>query len=288
MPADPIASASSAFWAKKQSASASTTASSHNFPISSDDVFNAIFSLFDTGTDSSEPFTRQSTDRPDTDADEGSAEDYYAEAPDDGASEETASIDAGLWQWPSSSSSATHNNNMVRPRGKKTLAGGGGLDLDLDGEADLSLALFDAETGELNGPLLMLLALLLAVAAMLASFVRSWVLLISAMRHCRGGGGGSGAISGGHVLIPVTVTRNSRTVQGHMLLPADHAGDEKGAAANAGGKGDALWYCTPSAAPEVEEGLEHDQEEAPTVEMASDYVVDDDDRETNPLLRRLL
>ena len=283
-PADPIASAAAAFWAKKHSASVSTSTSSRNLPISSDDVFNAIFSLFDTGADSSEPFTRQSTG-PDTDADEGSAEDYYAEAPDDGASEETASIDAGLWQWPSSSSAT---RNIVRPRGKKMVAGGGGLDLDLDGEADLSLALFDAETGALNGPLLLLLALLLAVAAMLASFVRSWVLLVSAMRHCRGGSGGSGAISSGHVLIPVTVTRNGRTVQGHMLLPAEHAGDEKGAAATAGGKCDGLWYCTPSAGPAVEEGLEHDQEEASAVEMASDYVVDDDDRETNPLLRRLL
>lgn len=258
------------------SAAASTSKSTHIFPVSSDDVFNAIFSLFDAGTDSSEPFSRQFTSLDE----DGVMEEESAESADDGASdEETASIDAGLWQWPSS---ASFHNNIARPRGKK--APSGGLDLDLDGEPELSLALFDAETGALNGPLLLLLALLLAFAAMLASFVRSWLQLLSAMRPCRGvgGGGGSGAESG-HVLIPVMVTRNGRMVQGHMLLPADHANDEE---AVAGGKGDGLWHCIPAAAPTVNEGLEADQE-APAVEMASDYVVGDD-QETNPLLRRLL
>ena len=57
--------ATAAFWAKKHPASASTTTISHYSPISSDDAFDAIFSLIDTGTDSSEPFSRQSTG-PDT------------------------------------------------------------------------------------------------------------------------------------------------------------------------------------------------------------------------------
>ncbi len=108
-----------------------------------------------------------------------------------------ASVDAGLWQRSSSR----------RPRA--------GLDVDFDGEPDLSLDLFDPETGDLNWELLTLTALLFVSVAVFLNLARSWLQLRSVMHTCGG--------AGGHLLVPIVVRRNGRVVRGHMLLPREEA-----------------------------------------------------------------
>ena len=238
-----------AFW--KNDGNLHKNAGSGFYTVSGESLFNTLFSLFDIGSESSDPFLI-SDDSIDSNVDE--------------------TMTAG-------------SQTDGRPRPLSSFGRGSGLDIDMDGAAEINLSLFDPVTGDLNLDLVTLYALLFAVAIALAMFLRSWKRLHNAMRICSRNSG----LVDGHLLVPIMVEHNGRLVRGHVYIPTgDEEGGgrnhEEYTMMSKGSKGEGLYFYQPPAVAEVHAVGEAHPQEVSAVIHASDYVAGGEQPIEAPLL----